>query len=335
MSRPVVVEVLPALTPRVNEILREFVDVRTISRADPETLIEEAQGAVAVIARVVDLPYQIGADVFDRVPSIQVVTASGSGADCYDIRAASQRGIPVLHNPGVAPRPVVEWVLGAIVLTTRRMLEHSHYLCAGGDWNVRSRFVGPEVAECTLGLIGLGAIGAEVARRARAAFDMRIVALDPAVSDDRFRELEVERSDSLQSLLAESDAVSLHLPLLPSTTGLIGEKELAMMKPTASIINASRGAIVAEGALIEALTNGTIASAVVDVFEDEPPDPNNPLFRMPNVFATPHSAGVSATGGARLAAATAGNLLRALAGERPPHLVDPEVWPPRRGQPVL
>ena len=139
----------------------------------------------------------------------------------------------------------------------------------------------------------------------------------------------------LQALLTDSDVLSLHLPLLASTAGIIGRDELATMKPTASLINASRGAIVDEAALTDALTNGTIAAAVVDVFEDEPPDPRNPLFNMPNVFATPHSAGVSASGGARLAEATAGNLLRALAGERPPHLVNPEAWPPRRGQPVL
>ena len=335
MSRPLVIEVLPAMTPRVNEFLREHVEVRTASRPDPETLIQEAQGAVALIARVVDLPYRIGGDIFDRVPSIQVVTASGSGADCYDVQAASDRGIPVLHNPGVAARPVVEYVLGSIVALTRKMMDHSRYLCSGGDWNDRARFVGPEVAECTLGLLGLGAIGAEVARRAQAAFDMRVRGFDPFVPDERFQDLNVERCDSLEALLTDSDVLSLHLPLLASTAGIIGRDELATMKPTASLINASRGAIVDEAALTDALSNGTIAAAVVDVFEDEPPDPRNPLFNMPNVFATPHSAGVSASGGARLAEATAGNLLRALAGERPPHLVNPEAWPPRRGQPVL
>ena len=114
VSRPLVIEVLPAMTPRVNASSSSHVDVRTASRPDPETLIQEAQGAVALI-RVVDLPYRIGGDIFDRVPSIQVVTASGSGADCYDVQAASDRGIPVLHNPGVAARPVVEYVLGSIV----------------------------------------------------------------------------------------------------------------------------------------------------------------------------------------------------------------------------
>jgi phosphoglycerate dehydrogenase-like enzyme len=331
----VVIEVLPAMTPRVNELLREKVEVRTASRPDPETLIQEAQGAVALIARVVDLPYRIGADIFDRVPSIQVVTASGSGADCYDIQAASERGIPVLHNPGVAARPVVEYVLGSIVLLTRKLMDHSRYLCSGGDWNDRARFVGPEVAECTLGLLGLGAIGGEVARRARVAFDMPVIGFDPFVSDERFQDLDVERCDSLEALLTDSDVLSLHLPLLSSTAGIIGGKELAMMKPTASLINASRGAIVDEAALTVALTDGTIAAATTDVFEDEPPDPRNPLFTLPNVLATPHCAGVSASGGARLAEATAGNLLRALAGERPPHLVNPDAWPPRRGTPVL
>lgn len=335
MSGPFVMEVLPAITPRVNEILRGRIEVRTASRADPETLIEEAQGAVALIARVVDLPYRIGGEVFDRVPSIQVVTASGSGADCYDVKAASERGIPVLHNPGVAARPVVEYVIGSIVLLTRRLLDHSHYLSSGGDWNIRSRFVGLEVAECTLGVVGLGAIGAQVAQRSQAAFDMRVVGFDPQMSHEKFRQLGVERMDSLESLLSVSDVVSLHLPLLPSTRGMIGRKELAVMKPTASLINTSRGGVVDEAAMTAALADGTIAAAAVDVFEDEPPDPGNPLFSMPNVFATPHCAGVSASGGARLAHATATNLLRALAGERPDHLVDPDVWPPRRGKPVL
>lgn len=332
---PFVIEALPVLTSHGRELLRERIEVRTASRVDPEALINEAQGAVALIARVGDLPYRIGGEIFDCVPSVQVVSAIGSGADCYDVKAASDRGIPVLHNPGVAARPVVEYVLGAIVLLTRKLMDHSRYLCSGGEWSPRNRFAGQEVAECTLGVLGMGAIGAEVARRSQAAFDMHVIGFDPFATSERFQDLCVEQCDSLETLLTRSDVISLHLPLLPSTKGLIGSRELATMKRTASLINTSRGGIIDEAALTTALADGTIAAAAIDVFEDEPPDPMHPFFTMPNVFATPHCAGVSASGGARLAEATASNLLRALMGERPAHLVNPDVWPPRRGNPVL
>ena len=333
MGRPVVVQVLPSINPLVDTLLSEEVEVRTVSRADRTALVDEAQDAAALIARVVDLPYVIDGPIFDQLPALQMVSASGSGADCFDIQAATQRGIPVLHNPGVAATPVVEYVLGAIVLLARNLLEHSSYLAGGGAWNDRRRFVGRQVSECTLGVVGIGAIGGEVARRAKVAFDMHVIGFDPVAGDTRFRELGVDQLASLDELIREADILSLHVPLLPTTRGLIGEAELVAMKRTAGLINASRGGVVDERALIAALRDGTIANAVIDVFDDEVPETDNPLFTMPNVLATPHCAGVSQRGLDLLARATARNLIKALAGERPPHLVNPEAWPPRRGVP--
>lgn len=334
MGRVIVAEALPGLHERTREILRGFVDVVTSPQASQDALIDAAHGAVALIARRVDLPYTIGSEVFDALDTVRVVSSVGSGADCYDIDAASARGIPVLHNPGVAPAPVVEYVLGSIVLLLRRLLDHSHYLRSGGSWADRLRYAGPEVSECSLGVVGMGSIGSEVARKAQLALGMRVGGFDPVASEEVFAAASAIRYESLADLLGASDVVSVHVPLSPSTHHLLGTSELALMKPTASLINTSRGPVVDQQALVAALQAGHLAGAVVDVFDPEPPPLDLPLLHMPQVLATPHCAGVSGTGGRILAEAVARNLLIAIAGQRPQHLVDESCWPPRRPRPA-
>jgi D-3-phosphoglycerate dehydrogenase len=159
---------------------------------------------------------------------------------------------------------------------------------------------------------------------------MNVAAYDPLASDQRFKHAGVDRAASLEELFAQSDVISLHVPLLPETRRLIGAEELAACKPDAVLINVSRGGVVDETALYAALRDGRIAGAAIDVFDPEPPARDNPLFSLPNVITTPHIAGLTAEGMAKLSLAIAVNLLAALRGERPPHLVHPDSWPPRR-----
>jgi D-3-phosphoglycerate dehydrogenase / 2-oxoglutarate reductase len=326
-ARPVVIQCFPMMHPVGEEILGRHVELRTASSADPATVIREGQDARAMIGRS---PARIGADVLDALGDLLVVSATGSGADWVDIQACRDRGIPVLHNPGVAPTPVTEYVLGAMVMVYKRLREADAFLRAGGDWEPKDRFRGRELTGKVLGVVGLGAIGGDVARRARAAFDMTVLAYDPGVRDPRFAEIGAERVDRIEALFERADVISLHLPLLPETRGLIDAAVLAHCRPGAVLVNASRGGVVDEAALVDVLRSGRLSGAATDVFDAEPPRADNPLFQMPNVVVTPHIAGLTVDATIKLSTAVAENVLAALRGERPPHIVNPEAWPPRR-----
>jgi len=328
--RPRVVQLYPMLHPRGEEILGAGADLVTVGGVDPAVVIAAAGPAVALIARS---PGRIGAEVFDALPGLAVVSASGSGADCFDIAAATERGIPVLHYPGVAPIPVAEYVIAAILALGKRLREADEYLRTGGGWEPKNRFLGIEAAGRTLGLIGFGAIGREVARRASLGLGMRVIAHDPGKPAEVFRAHQAE-GVSLDELLHTADFVSLHVPLRPATRHLVGAPELRRMKRSAFLINTARGGVVDEAALVAALSTGEISGAAIDVFNPEPPAVDNPLFGLPNALVTPHLAGLTEEGMARLCTAIAVQTLGALRGQRPDHLVNPDAWPPRRPLPA-
>src|ERR1700722_747288 len=189
------------------EMLSQVVDLVTVGSAQPAAVIAAAGPAVALIARS---PARIGAEVFDALPELAVVSATGSGADCFDVAAATERGIPVLHHPGVAPEPVAEYVLAAILVMNKRLLLADSFLRAGGAWEPKGRFAGVDAAGATLGIVGFGAIGREVATRARHGLGMRVIAHDPGKQADVFRPYQVVGS-GLDDLLRQSDVVSLHV----------------------------------------------------------------------------------------------------------------------------
>jgi phosphoglycerate dehydrogenase-like enzyme len=314
-----------------DELLRSYAEVHTLSSLDPETVVKESQGAVAIIART---PALISGPMLDAMPTVRVLSATGSGADCFDVAAAADRGIPVLHNPGVAATPIVEYALGAMIVMSKRMRELDVAVRSGQSWEPKTAYLGRQVCGKTLGLIGLGHIGGDVARRAQAGFDMRVLGYDPLVSDERYAELAVERR-MLPELLAEADIVSVHVPLLETTRHLISTDQFALMRPGTIFINASRGGVVDEAALVDALERKHLYGAAVDVFETEPAPADHPLAKFPNVLLSPHVAGLSEDAIRDLALAVARNLIGALEGERPPHIVDPSAWPPARVAPLL
>ncbi len=326
MTRPLVTQAFPMLHADGDELLRSFADVHTLSALDPDTVVRESQGAAAIIGRT---PLRVDGPMFDAMPTVRVVSATGSGADCFDVGAAAERGIPVLHNPGVAATPIVEYALGAMIVMSKRMREHDAAVRAGEPWEPKTKFQGRQVCGKTLGVVGLGHIGGDVARRAKAGFDMRVLGYDPVVSDERCAQLGVERR-TLADLLAEADIVSVHVPLLPSTRHLISTDEFAQMRQGAILVNASRGGVVDEAALVRALEDGRLYGAAVDVFESEPAPADHPLTKFPNVLLSPHVAGSSDDASRNLSLAVARNLIAALQGERPPHIVDPSAWPPSR-----
>ncbi|MGA3167928.1 MAG: D-glycerate dehydrogenase [Terriglobia bacterium] len=267
---------------------------------------------------------RVNEELLQQAPHLRVIANVGVGYDNIDVAACTRRRIVVTNTPGVLTEATADLAFGLLMAAARRLAEcdryvregHWHYWQWGYLW-------GTDLYQKTLGIYGLGRIGQAVARRAR-GFSMRILhhSLDRP-TEAQEQELGAQFVDP-ETLLREADFLSLHVPLTPQTHHLIGSKELAMMKPTAFLINAARGKVVDEAALVEALRSKQIAGAGLDVFENEP-QVHPGLLALPNVVLAPHVG--SATSETRLAMAmlAAENLLAALAGQRPPNAVNPEV----------
>jgi D-3-phosphoglycerate dehydrogenase len=249
-----------------------------------EELLDELQGASATLAG--SEPYT--RRVIEACPQLAVIARNGVGYDAVDVAAATERGVAVAVTPGANHESVAEHAL-ALMLTLARSIVPQHAAIRGGGWR---RDVGVPLRGRTLGLVGLGRIGREVALRA-SAFRMRVLACDPAVDAEFVRRNSVQLVP-FDELLTQSDFVSLHLPMTAECRHLIDARALGLMKPTAFLINTARGGLVCEEALVRALRERKIAGAGLDVFADEPPPAGHPLFALDNVICTAHTAGVDA-----------------------------------------
>jgi len=246
-------------------------------------LIAELGEADALIVRSAT---RVTAELLEREPRLRVVGRAGVGVDNIVVDAATLRGVLVMNTPGGNATSVAEHTF-ALILALARSVPQLNAAIHAGRWE-KSGAAGNELRGKTLGLVGCGRVGSEVARRAR-AFEMRVLAFDPYITPDLAREAGVELA-ALRDLLAQADFLSLHAALSRSTEKIIDAESLARMKPTASLVNTARGELVDEPALAEALRAGKLAGAALDVFAVEPPR-DSPLLGLPNVIATPHIAG--------------------------------------------
>ncbi len=247
------------------------------------------------------------------------------GYDNIDLEAATKRGIYVTNTPGVLTDTTADYAFALLMATARRIAEADRYV-RDGRWKIPwglMMMLGQDVWGKTIGIIGMGRIGTAMARRAK-GFNMKILYYDVARNEAAEKELGAEYVD-LETLLKESDFVSIHVPLLPSTRHLINEERLKLMKKTACLINTSRGPVVDEKALYKALKEGWIWAAGLDVWEKEPTDPDNPLLKLDNVTASPHIASASYETRTRMAIMAAENMIAILEGRVPPNLVNKEV----------
>jgi D-3-phosphoglycerate dehydrogenase len=250
-----------------------------------ETIHAELADADALIVRSAT---RVTKDLLEKAPRLRAVGRAGVGVDNIDLPEATKRGVLVMSTPGGNAVSVAEHTF-ALMLALARQVPKVDAGLREGRWEKSSS--GTELRGKTLGLIGLGRIGGEVARRAE-AFDMKIIAYDPYISEAAAKELQVELVN-LDRLLAESDFISLHSALSPATQNMINAKSIEKMKKSARIVNAARGELIDEAALAEALKNGRLAGAALDVFVEEPPK-NSPLIGLPNLIGTPHIAGSTA-----------------------------------------
>ena len=265
----------------------------------------------AVIVRIAD----VDVDVIDRAGRLKVIAKHGSGLDNVDVGAASRRGIVVCNTPGANARSVAEHAI-ALLFGVRRHLHTADRHVRGGDWD-RSAFAGRELAGDTLGVFGFGAIGRETAALAR-GMGLQVLAYDRSMADDS----DVERVGTLHELFERSDAVSLHVPLTDDTRGVVSTAELAALGPEGVLVNTSRGAIVDETALVEALADGSLAGAGLDTFEREPPGPDHPLYDRDDVLLTPHIGGVTDEALARMSRRAAANVRTVFEGGLPESTVN-------------
>ncbi|MHB1162320.1 MAG: hydroxyacid dehydrogenase, partial [Chloroflexota bacterium] len=263
------------LHPVATRLFSENAIYRVASAPDPVTMAREVRGVHAIAVRLSLVP----AEVIEAADSLEVIGRNGVGVDNIDMVAATRRGIPVVNTPDANALSVAEHVLGA-ALALARGYNRLDRETRSGSWGAREKY-GRELTGVTFGFIGLGRIGSLAARKCKGAFDAKIVAYDPYVRPEVAGELGAKLVGSLDELLMESDVVSLHVSLTAETKGLMGARELGLMKRSAYLINASRGMVVDEEALVEALKAGTIAGAALDVFGQEPLPADSPLCNVP------------------------------------------------------
>lgn len=306
------------------DILRKFYDVevnphdRALTR---EELLQQVRGRDAVITLLTD---KVDGEVIDAAgPQCKIFANYAVGYNNFDLRAATQRGVVMTNTPGVLDEATATHAWALLLATARRISESERYVRAG-QWHgwAPMAFIGQDVDHKTLGIAGLGRIGSKFARKA-AAFDMKVIYTNVQPEPEFERQFGATFVDK-ETLLRESDYLSLHLPLLPETQHYIGAKELALMKPSAILINAARGPLVDEQALVVALRNKVIWGAGLDVFEDEPKLAAG-LAELDNVVIVPHIA--SATIATRLAMGkiATDNVISVLNGQAPLTCINPEV----------
>ncbi|WP_298119652.1 phosphoglycerate dehydrogenase [uncultured Aurantimicrobium sp.] len=325
MTKPVVL-IAEELSPATIEALGPDFDVRVVDGTDRPALLEAVHSASAILVRSAT---QVDAEVLAAAPNLKVIARAGVGLDNVDIKAATAAGVMVVNAPTSNIISAAELTCGHI-LSLARHIPAAHAALAEGKWK-RSAYTGTELYEKTIGIIGLGRIGALISERMK-AFGTKVVAYDPYVTSARAQQLGVQLL-SLDELIETSDFITIHMPKTPETTGMIGTAQLSAMKPTAYVINVARGGLIDEAALYEALTNNVIAGAGLDVFVSEPPT-GSPLLGLPNVITTPHLGASTDEAQEKAGISVAKSVRLALSGELVPDavnvaggVIDPYVRP--------
>ncbi len=297
---------------------------------ETQPLIDAVRDAQAILVRAVRLPRE----VIQAARQLKIIAKHGVGTDTIDIAAATARGVLVTNTPSANSTSVAEHALALLLAVARRIGESDRDL-ALGQMRAQKAYQGVELSRKVMGVIGLGGAGLCLARMAGNGLGMRVIGFDPYKTPWPEG---VERCRELDLLLAQADFLSIHVPLTSETRHLVGKETLTKIKPTAILVNTSRGGVVDEAALADAIRAGRLVGAGLDVVEDEPLRPDHPLNSLPNVLLTPHVAGVTAEALMRMAQTAAEEILRVLKGERPQFPVNRELLgrlSPRKDRPIF
>jgi D-3-phosphoglycerate dehydrogenase len=325
VSKPVVL-IAEELSPATVDALGPDFEVRSVDGTDRAALLAELATANAILVRSAT---KVDAEALAAAPHLKVIARAGVGLDNVDIKAATAAGVMVVNAPTSNIISAAELTVGHI-LSLARHIPPAHGALAQGQWK-RSKYTGIELYEKTVGIIGLGRIGALVAARLQ-AFGVNIIAFDPYITSARAQQLGVHPV-TLDELLEQSDFVTIHMPKTPETTGMISAPQLKLMKPTAYVVNVARGGLIDEADLYTALVEGTIAGAGLDVFVNEPPT-GSPLLGLDNLISTPHLGASTDEAQEKAGVSVAKSVRLALSGELVPDavnvaggVIDPTVRP--------
>ena len=325
MAKPIVL-IAEELSPATVEALGPDFDVRNVDGTDRPALLSALSDADAILIRSAT---KVDAEAIAAAPKLKVIARAGVGLDNVDIKSATTAGVMVVNAPTSNIISAAELTVGHII-SLSRFIPAAHASLAAGTWK-RSKYTGVELYEKTVGIIGLGRIGALITARLQ-SFGMNVVAYDPYVTSARAQQLGVTLL-TLDELLAQSDFITIHMPKTPETTGMISTEQFAIMKPTAFIVNVARGGLIDEDALYAALKSNRIAGAGLDVFVNEPPL-DSPLLSLENIILTPHLGASTDEAQEKAGVAVAKSVRLALGGELVPDavnvaggVIDPSVRP--------
>jgi D-3-phosphoglycerate dehydrogenase len=289
-------------------------EIKMGSGTTVEAIATDVVDCDAILARTAPFP----AKVLETGKKLKVISRHGVGYDNINVARATELGIWVTFAPESNANTVAEHTIGCILTLARNFIQLDRETRAG-NWGIRDKLLGTDLAGKVLGIVGFGKIGRRVAQKASYGLEMKVVGYDPFLKQEQMAEFATPVM-SMDDVFRVADFVTLHIPGGESTRGVVGKKMFALMKKTAFFINASRGDVVAEADLIEALSNGTIAGAAIDVYEREPPQKDNALMSMSNVLLTPHNASQTRECMIRMALHAAQGIDEVLSGKRP-------TWP--------
>jgi glyoxylate reductase len=305
-------------------LIKENFDAKVWMEYVPPTKFQLKEHVLDVEAIASNVSDKVDAELFDAAPKLRIVSQMAVGYDNIDVTEATKRGILVTNTPEVLTETTADYAFALILAIARRVVEADRYV-RDGKWNISwhpSFMQGRDVNGATLGIVGAGRIGYAVARRAK-GFNMKIIYYDVAIRPE-MEKLGARRVD-LETVFSEPDFVTIHVPLMPETRHLVNAEKLSLMKKTAYLINTSRGPVVDEKALYDALSNKKIAGAAIDVFEQEPTPWDNPLLKLDNIVVAPHIASSSYETRQQMSELVAINLIAFFKGETPPNLVNKEL----------
>ncbi|WP_019122273.1 NAD(P)-dependent oxidoreductase [Brevibacillus massiliensis] len=324
MNKPKILQILSMYHEAGEAILQEGAEVIRTDVYDSDHLCALARDVDGIVLRA---PAKITREIIDAAPSLKVISGAGVGLDNIDVGYATEKNIPVLHAPSVNGVSTAEHAVTLIMALAKSLIGFHHEM-SQGNYASRTVLKTYELKGKRVGIVGFGAIAKEVAKRLKLGLEMEVTVWVRSYDKAKHglaEELGLKVTTDLDHLFAESDFVSLHIPLNQETRGSINRHHFSLMKPTAYLVNTARGGVVNQDDLYEALKTGAIAGAGLDVFDPEPPAADLPLLSLPNVIVTPHVGGTTVECNYISATTVATNVLRVLAGERPQHIANPEV----------
>ena len=309
-----------AVCPEGLQMLDGVADVYVADNQDPNNYLDEMKDADALIARIA----KCDGHAIENSPNLKVIGRTGVGYDSVDVKTATAHGIPVVITPGANNRSVAEHAVAMMFALSKNLVEAQQEMCKG-NWEIRGAKKAFELEGKTIGILGLGAIGRETAKICEGC-GMKVAAYDPFLSKEQVEGYGAVYYENYEDLLKVSDVVSIHVPLTDETKNMISKKQLTEMKKTALIINCSRGGIINETDLAEALKAGEFAGAGTDVFCSEPPKTDDPLLNCPNLIVSPHSAAQTREAVIKMAQMCVKGCLAVAEGKKWPFVADKSVY---------